>query len=58
VVVKFDYRVNGWPAIATESRGITAILWHDDVTYFSITTNLPLDTALSIASSYELGEKF
>jgi hypothetical protein len=54
----FDYRVNGWPAIVRENRGKTTILWHDDVTYFSLKTNLPLDTALSIASSYELGEKF
>jgi len=52
----FGYRVNGWPAIVTENRGKTVIVWHDDVTYFSLETNLPLDAALNIAASYRLHE--
>jgi hypothetical protein len=54
----FNYSINGWPAIVSESRGIIDILWHDDITYFSFTSNIPLDTALNIASSYKLYEIF
>lgn len=54
----FSHVINGWPTIIRENRGRITIIWHDDVTSFSIVTDLALDTILKIASSYKLFESF
>lgn len=57
-IYDFEYRINGLPAIITQNRGKLKIMWQDDITIFSLETNLLLDNALEIAASYSLKEKF
>lgn len=49
----FDHNINGIPAIVSETTDEISIIWHDDMTAYTLITNLPMDTALGIASSVQ-----
>jgi len=53
----FEHKINGLPAIVRENRGEITISWQDNTAIFELSTNLSLDIAMEIASSYTLQEK-
>lgn len=45
-----EYEINGSSAIVTQQPGLISVIWGDNNNMFALTTNLPLETALNMAS--------
>ena len=45
-----EYEINGKPAIVTQQTALISVIWSDNNNMFALTTNLPLETALNMAS--------
>lgn len=54
----FNYQINDCSAIVAQSEDTVILLWNDNVTAFTITTNLSLETALQIANSLTLQKNY